>query len=245
METYPTLSNPPITEAVIEIRFSPSAGIEILKSACDYFELDFPKVKPVQQSSVSWKVEGGEMVPGPQESGLDHFRLSSNEDREIIQLKRDRFAFSFVGHYLDWDGFSQQALKAWEQFANKVSIEVVTRLGVRFINNLNLPQETDLNKFITNLPQIPLGIPAKMAGFLNQITLSNKEISAFGQITLALDRNRTNEKKLPVIFDIDVFNLEQTQNKIELLQKKLLDLRNFKNQIFFNSLTQNGLELYK
>ncbi len=244
-KSYSTLTDPPITEAVIEIRFSPAVAIETLESLCGEFKSDFPEVKPVRQNTLSWQMKGQEIKSGPQESHLDHYRLSSSEGRETIQLKVDRFAFSFIGYYTDWKDFSQRAVDSWAKFANKIPVELITRLGVRFVNNLNLPQGIDLNKYIANLPQVPEGVPAKMAGFLNQITMTNIEISAFGSITLALDRNRTNEKTLPVIIDIDVFNLESIPNQADLLNKKLIDLRNFKNQIFFSSLTENGLGLYK
>jgi len=248
MEVYPTLSSAPITEAVIEIRFLPSISIETLKSISYTLKSTLPTatIETIQEDMISFQVGGPEIKVGPHASQIKSYKLTLNEGKKIIQLSADRFAFSFVGHYSDWNTFSGQALNIWEKLKNAFPVEFITRVGVRFVNNLKLPGRHS-NKFIKNLPQAPPGAPITVVGFLSQITLANTEIDAFGRVILGLDRNKAEAKDapLPIIFDIDVFNLEQTPYKIELLRKKLNNLRGFKNQIFFKSLTEKGLELYK
>jgi len=45
MEEFPTLKNPPITESIIELRFSPPATFDILESISNLLKGDFPNKK--------------------------------------------------------------------------------------------------------------------------------------------------------------------------------------------------------
>ena len=111
MEEFPTLKNPPITEAIIELRFSPPATFDILESISNLLKGDFPNKKTVSHHQVFFQVEGEKHKSQSKDLGLDHLRLLSENARKSITLKRGRFAFSFTGHYSNFDEFSDQAIK--------------------------------------------------------------------------------------------------------------------------------------
>ena len=55
----------------------------------------------------------------------------------------------------------------------------------------------------------------------------------------------TPNQKLPLIFDIDVWKLTNYKSDDEEMWKEFEKLRKFKNDVFFNSITEKTKELFK
>jgi len=55
----------------------------------------------------------------------------------------------------------------------------------------------------------------------------------------------TPQREVPVILDVDVFKICECEPSSSKVWEILAQLRNFKNLIFFKSLTQKGQEVFK
>ena len=77
-----------------------------------------------------------------------------------------------------------------------------------------------------------------------QLTIPNPDIEANAIINETIE-NVSNSQRLPLIFDIDVFReVNIVENKQEIWAT-FDQLRDFKNEIFFNSITDKTRELFK
>jgi uncharacterized protein (TIGR04255 family) len=77
-----------------------------------------------------------------------------------------------------------------------------------------------------------------------RIEIPNDEIGAIAIITLTMQKP-TETQKLPLIFDIDAIKaVSYTKKKSDMWNDFNL-LRHFKNEIFFNSITEKTKELFK
>lgn len=247
MSEHLNLKNAPITEAAIEFRYQNRIEeFQTLEAVHSVFENDFPEKKIIHHGKVDFAFRKDKPAASQAEDlGPEVIIFYSTDKKKIIQLKRDSFSFTWVGKYSKWEEFSSKALELWNE-ANKIlKINALIRIGSRFINNLNIPQKLELKEIIVNSPTPPKGTNYEMAGFLNQMTLYDDNNSVSAIVYLGLDRNRTQEPNLPVIFDIDVFSLDVISNDTTKINENLNKLRVFKNSIFFNSLTPKGLELYQ
>lgn len=252
MSKHPPLKSAPITEAVIELRYPPnSVAFEKIESFCKSLEERYPKqeVKHLTQVLFSLgKGVGQSTAPKYQDLGVNHIKITSEDNKRIFQVGKDRFSFIKVGKYSSWDDFSAEMLVVWSKFCESTEIKVLSRIGVRFINNLNLPSTMkELDGFLCNAPTIPSKTPSVDLGFLTRIMIANNEIEAEATISRALDPNKLKVAgdKLPVILDIDVYMVGAMVPSGDQLTRCLLKLRNYKNDIFFNSLTSKALELYQ
>ena len=247
MTEHPNLKNAPITEAAIEFRYQDIIeDFQTLESLHTVFEKDFPEKKIIHHGKVDFAFRKDKPAASQaKDLGPEVIIFYSADKKKIIQLKKNSFSFSWVGRYSKWEEFSSNALEFWSQADKILKRNALNRVGARFINNLNIPQNVELKEIIVNSPTPPQGTSFEMAGFLNQMTLYDDNNSVSAIVYLGLDRNKIREPKLPIIFDIDVFSLDVITNDSTKINENLNKLRAFKNSIFFNSLTPKGMELYQ
>ncbi|MEE8483771.1 MAG: TIGR04255 family protein [Nitrospinota bacterium] len=242
------LSKAPIAEAVIEFRFSPDSSLDFsaLKKMGDTITDKFPLKEEKALKEMKWHFSKKEPLPQLKDLGPVMLILSSTEKNRVVQLRTDRYAFSSVGPYSTWNEFSTEAMNVWQRFDIGERINSFSRVGVRYINNLNLPKDRNyLERYLSRPPKIPENVSGGIEGFLNRVIIKNSEIPASSTIALALDHNKISEESLPVILDIDVFYSDFMEYNEGMILDVLEKLRNFKNDIFFNSLTEEGIGLYK
>lgn len=249
MSNYPTLNNAPITEAVIELRFPQSfVSFPKTKAFCDSLKNDYPNQNIKNLRQIVFSFDESSQVSGQRELGPELVMVTSQDQKRIFHFGKDRFSFSRVGRYSNWIEFSSEALKVWQGFQQAQGIKLLTRIGVRFINNLNLPKEMkDFSEFLIVPPAVPPAIPNVCAGFLTRVFLVNEKMGASAVIAQILDPNNVKvaDIKLPVILDIDVYKTGSFLLSDTNLLDHLSDLRGYKNDIFFSSLTPKTLEFYK
>lgn len=77
-----------------------------------------------------------------------------------------------------------------------------------------------------------------------QIVIQNPEMQATAIITQTMEKPAEN-RRLPLILDIDVFKETVYVDNKEEIWNDFEKLRIFKNEIFFNSITEKTKELFK
>jgi uncharacterized protein (TIGR04255 family) len=77
-----------------------------------------------------------------------------------------------------------------------------------------------------------------------QLVLPNNDIGATATIVQTMEKP-TPEDKLPLIFDIDVWRLAKYTDNTATMWDEFEKLRDFKNNIFFSSITDKAKELFK
>ena len=77
-----------------------------------------------------------------------------------------------------------------------------------------------------------------------RLEVPNPDIEATAIITQTMDKP-TKTQRLPLILDIDVFRITEYVGKTEEMWKAFEKLRDFKNDIFFNSITKKAKELFR
>lgn len=248
MSNYPVLSKAPIAEAVIEFRFSPDSTLDFnaLEKIGGTMTDEFPHKENRAQKEMIWDISNKEPVYQIKDLGHVMLILRSAEKNRVVQLRTDRYSFSLVGSYSTWKKFSDEALSAWRKFNIGDRINSLSRIGIRYVNNLNLPKDRNyMERYLSIPPKIPANVNGRIEGFLNRVIIKNSEIPASSTVALALDHNKISEESFPVILDIDVFYSHSIEHNFEEISTILEKLRNFKNDIFFNSLSKEGIELYK
>lgn len=251
MTDYPTWKNPPILEAVLDIRATLPAAVDVSKLAT--FQQEIADRFPTQelQSNVHF---GFEAQPGQatsvQASMSDPIgcRLQSADSQRIIQVQRFGFTFSRVGNYDNWDNFAQEARELWQRYLAIATPEAVTRLGLRYINRIPIPLSAgpiDFKDYILTTPEIAPNVPQELLTYFMRLLIPSADHTLLATITQVMEPMIPNAETLPLIFDIDAFKVKTFEPHSEAIWETFAALRAFKNEIFYRSITDKTRRLFQ
>lgn len=97
--------------------------------------------------------------------------------------------------------------------------------------------------YLTASPQVPPALPQALSAFLQRVVIYNSELSANANVTQMLQPGTATDR-VPVILDIDAYRQTEFDPHGPEIWDCLTQLRNFKNKVFFKSLTEQAIKLY-
>ena len=241
----PTLRNPPIREALIDIQFAASLDLSKVAVAADKFSGQYPKRQTLRHGVFEFSMDrGSDMKAKTRESAIIGYRLDSEDGSRVVQVRAGGITFSVLRGYSTWDAFKQEARSLWEEWNLIVGETSTSRVATRFINVLQLPASPiDFDDFLTCAPKIPSELPQIMSGFFQQVTIPVVESEFTAIVTHALEP--VTPSATPVVLDIDIFQAKHYSSTDEGVWAALDTAREIKNRVFFSSLTSKGLELFR
>lgn len=249
MSTTETFPHAPITEALLDIRTELPADInlEILNSFHKDIKSEFPEMKKRQMWAGAFEFKPGEdpLVKGDH-SGIDGYLFKSEKGQKIVQVRLDGFTFNKLKPYESWEIFSEEAKELWDRFAQLAKPKLITRIALRYINRIEVPCETseiELEDYLKTYPVVPPSLDCTVGNFLLRLNLNNKEMGGKAVVLQTVEEIR--ENMLPIIFDIDAFMDSPIDSHDKSLWNKISSLRDFKNNIFFESITEKTKELFR
>lgn len=243
MTDYPTLNNAPIVEAVFDIRvkFEEEVDLEQLEAIHQAVADRFPEKTERMVAQVTF----GPNVPKPSHTQeITGYLFKSNEQKKLFQVRLDGFTFNKLKPYETWSDFRDEAIELWKLFTEMAKPRVATRIALRFINRIEIPGvQAKIEDYFTTYPQISEKLPQGIADYLMRLVIPNPQNAALGILTQKMEQP-TPDGHLPVIFDIDCFYDREYEVSGSALLDDFENLRNYKNQLFFDSLTEKALELF-
>ncbi len=243
MTGYPTLKNAPIIEAIIDIRVKLSSDFDVTRIDGIYREIssEYPERQELRLIESRFHEEGAVTVSAPKLRG---YRYSSSDKKQILQASIYGFTFSRLKPYIMWKHIREEAHRLWELYRDITTPEAITRVAVRYINNLSIPLPIkDFGEYLTAPPIVPEPLPQGITSFLNRVVIHEPSLDAHAIITQALEQ--VEGDVAPVILDIDVFVLRPEGIEENKAWEALEKLRDFKNEIFFSSITNKLKEMFK
>jgi uncharacterized protein (TIGR04255 family) len=160
-------AKPPIVEAVCEFRLTPETRWDLTVPGLLYEKL---KVSfPQKEQRV---IQEMELIQGP-EGWLQQIRTSERiifftEDRRmLVQVGPRLLAINVLKPYPHWEGFKPRIEVAWESLRVAVEVQGLERIGLRYINHVELPgQSVELAEYFEFYPFVGPRLPQQMVFFL-------------------------------------------------------------------------------
>lgn len=235
------LSNAPIREAILDVRIKARAGFEIgsLGSLKETVEKDYPVAETQVIRRTRVDVDHG--IPKEvQVSSLlpkAHW-FRSTDGLQVFQAGIEGFTFNRLKPYTKWESFFKEGRRLWELYARAADPESIRRVGLRFINEIDLPEPIeDLSQYVTVNAPIAPSISAPMANFLSRTTLVYERLDAGCLVTMALHPDiKGNAWKF--ILDIDAFKEKIMASDGMEVWETIEKLRTIKNGVFFETITE-------
>lgn len=243
------LNNAPITEAIIDFRvklpseFKVEAFLELKKTIGDRF----PNVQERKLFSGQLRFNKGEpQPPSAEHHGVQGYFFRPEADKKVAQFRIDGFTFSRLKPYTYWEEMFGEAKELWGMYSGIAQPEAVTRLAVRYINHINIPLPIDdLSDYFTASPKAPDDIQGVIRSFLSKVVVYDREIDVATNIVQALEKSTKPDKHITVVLDIDSFKTGDFNVSNGEMWDIFANLRNIKNQVFFNSITDETVRLFE
>ena len=237
----------PIVEAVIDFHtaFVTPPDLPALEAFARGLRDRFPLIQNINSFELSVAADGN---GGPVKSNATTeplgFRLSTEKNDRILQVRKHGLAYSHLPPYTDWDQFLGELRPLWEGYAKVLQVTSITRVAVRYINRLQVRDGEDIDHYINIAPRVPQEVSKQIVGYFAQMVLPAAELGPEYRVIVnsGVEPNaRPNTAGL--LLDIDVF-CERAMSVESGDAWRILDLlRGHKNKIFEASITDKVREM--
>ena len=252
MATHIQYPHAPIVEALIDFRLKYAEGtsLETLKNFGSAIRSEYPLSATRDLIEAQMKSQDVSTAASSSRKVIGYI-FHSADRKQAVQARLDGFTFSRFAPYENWDKLKTEAHRLWGVFLSAVRTERVTRVALRYVNQLNLPLKDGTLTFDNYLNTFPkIGERSDhdqiLEGFFMRLVLPQTDLQSRLVLTETLVPPEQAFTSLGVILDLDLFrdgvSFEVQSNEIWAL----LDLyRERKNWYFEASITEATRELFK
>lgn len=247
MATQRHLPSAPIKEAIIDFRVK--ARRDFQPRDFERLKVDlstrFPQVAEQSTGTITFQLTPtGVQPPLVEQGGFKGLVFHSQDKKLLAQFRIDGLTLNRLKPYTSWDELRPIAIELWGLYCSIARPEGVTRLALRFINEILLPSEKDpLSRYITMAPLVPAELPREVSAFFTRTTLHDRERDLAAHVSQAFGSNPAS--RLVYVLDIDAFREGAWTPSDPDIEATLEALRALKNLIFFNGLTETMLRQFE
>lgn len=230
----------PITEALVDLRVQ--VGTELQLERLREFNATLGNAYPKVQTQTEW---AGQVRLEPESNSstvtsthrVRGFVFRSEDDREVVQVRRDGFTFSLLPQYTQWSDLRDKAKRAWERYVELVAPSAITRTAHRCINRISLPPgPLELEDWFKLHPTTPPEL-GDLSDLLVRVAIQHPDDKTIVALaTLGSAPAQVGVEESAFLFDIDIWNASPRSVNDEIWDL-LADLHEYRNDVFFGSLT--------
>lgn len=216
--------------------------VQTLKELHEKIKADYPHV--VERRRWQGKIEvkeGVPQTPETQDLGVSGYMFKSADYKQVVQFRLDGFTFSRLKPYSEWETFRTEAKKLWGVYCS-LGVTKVTRVATRYINMLDIPLPVpNLEAYFTGLPPAPT-MNLGLTSFLNRLQVSDAA-REFSAILTQVLQPPSNPAVVSILLDVDAFKQANFDPPFDKAWDTLEGLAKFKNELFFNLITEEAAKL--
>lgn len=237
-------ARPPITEAVLELRFDDPLSGRDMERIRDRFKSMYPVIEQMQEIDVVF--DASKVEPKVRAAG---FKMSDKDAVDILMLKSISIGTIRLAPYENWERLSGRAKENWELFTKVVGRKKVNRIGSRFINRIDIPDEMLKARKLSELFRTGIRIAPEIGGGLDNFAFNiNTVHNATGAkltIQSIIVRPPPLLEHTSVVLDTDASWEADIPLRVDEMWAKADILRNAKNDVFESSITDQLRELFQ
>jgi uncharacterized protein (TIGR04255 family) len=197
-------SRAPIVEAIIELRCELSGSIQLdtLNDAVNADE--FPEVGRHLEVTGTFDVSdaGLRSDTSVRQTG---FVFKREDGLRIIQARLNGFSYAALAPYDKWESFHDEAWRHWEVYRDLIHPTKVTRLGVRYVNRIDIPSaRVEIKDYLRTAIDVSPYLPQMIASHFLQVEVPLSRYGAVATIT-STSVPPSQEDATSLILDIDAW----------------------------------------
>lgn len=241
---------PPITEAVIEFRMAKEITRDQEKKIVQRLQKDFPHSQETDEYAIVFNPKKhASSGMAPVDKRHKAVRLTSDDQTDIAIVTLNGVTSARLAPYLGWEAFIEQAQKVWSAWQKVVNSNLIQRIGVRFINRIDIPFTSDnkfeLNDYLNFYPETPSLSTEPMKNFFIQVSTTTDNPYWETQITSTRANPQPIPKHASLLLDIDIFRVAEISSKEPDLWEIVGEARDIKNNLFQRCITKKSEELFE
>lgn len=248
METWKVLNKPPVAVALFQMKYE-SLGIQLK----DFLKFDtlikhfFPNRRDNIFVGIDLEVSsiplGLSPIKGTSDAKINSFVYFSTDQKVKLEISEGTITYIDERTYQGWNYFKESTLSTLLILSDILNKIEITRISIRFINRFNFenfdnPQDY-FKTLISSNTDNQLPFPLRQYGF--RLLMDVPDTDIYSIVNQNVENIRTNS--YIYTFDIDVLDKQRLLFDKETLAMNMENLRQIKNEIFFNNITQNTLDL--
>jgi uncharacterized protein (TIGR04255 family) len=243
METGTKYSRAPIREAILDIKVElpDRFPLDKLRKCQRQVAKDYPECASLQEHH--GRIEMGQKATASVSSAPSGYVFKSADEKQLFQAQFSGFTFNRLAPYPGWESFFGEAKRLWDVYRGTTRPRRYTRVGMRFINQINLPLPVDdLKTYFRTTPEVAPELPQTMTEYFFRVVLPLEDIRGYVIISQTT-APPPDEKHVSIILDIDVIRPDDIPG--EELLPFVQTLRAKKNQVFEWCITDRTRELIR
>ncbi len=245
MYEHETFLHAPITEATVTLRIAHLQPPDL--DALNRYATAVANVFPTrtERSGFSTSVDIANSQPLFRNVAQKFIELRSADDKYVVQVRADSFAFSRLQPYVSWESFLAHTLQSWKAYIETLSPTQILDVRLRYVNKVNLPNPFRAEEYFLTRITHHESLPDVFTNVFFSLSLQGPN-GATGNVGYFLDAARSTPTEISNVLQIDVYKSVAIDSGAEKeLAQALEDLRDFKNQIFFLSITEKTKDLFR
>jgi uncharacterized protein (TIGR04255 family) len=208
------------------------------------FKRDFPTIEERKMIHIDF---GTERIAHT--DTLAGYKMTAKNAVDVVLITENTLCTSRYAPYESWEALIGAAQQNFDVFIKIAGRRHVARIGTRFVNRFDFPNSMIQGKELSDFLRIGISIPEEITNTIGPYSLAVNTIenstgakiliqSAVIQPPALLDHTS-------ITLDIDAFWDTEIPQRIEEMWNKTAILRDAKNSVFENSITDKLRELFQ
>jgi uncharacterized protein (TIGR04255 family) len=239
----PKYAKPPIVEATVEVRTSEQLDRRDLERCRDRFKKRYEKVEDLAEVTLAITV-GGAVTHQSKPMG---FKLTAANAVDVLIINPFSIAMSRFAPYANWEALIGDFQQNYELYVKIVGRRPVVRIGARYQNRIDVPKAlikgANWPDFIRVFPSLPEEIADNTGQYYMNVQPSFRDT----KVKLIIQTGPITEVLLDhtsLQLDIDAFIDSDLATRVDLLWAEFAQLRDVKNAVFENCITDASRKLF-
>ena len=244
--TQKPYKQPPITEAVIEIRFKHIPD----KTKVDKF---IKKLKGVYANYREEKVYSLDidMTNAEQNQARTQttpqiiYRFSSEDMTQQLLLNNGSFVISQLAPYCGWKDFIKRFTRDWETWKKHLGFNEIQQIGVRYINRLDVPvtdSMVEFSEYVNVYPMMPKLLDPQLSHAI-QAKIPIDELKCSLSLNSAVVKSPL-LNHMSLVIDQDIAKAFEPPQNDKDIYSYLDKVHELKNKIFESCITDKARRLF-
>lgn len=246
VDKWPHLNNSPVIMAIFQVKFQMSSDL----SEFDRFDSSIKKVFPKKTKNIQTNLTpkgtpalGISTFTSKADTKVISYTYYSEDQKTKLRLECGSITYTDESEYKGWNEFKSSCLKCLSYIKEIIEHSEIMRLSIRFINKFSMdPFDDPLEYFKTTISTSDNnGLSYPMTKYSFRFIVNVPETNIYSIVNQELETS--NKDKFLYIFDIDVLDKTRLIYDEERISSSLEKLREIKNTLFFENITEKTIQL--
>lgn len=246
MKEWPKFENPPVVAAMFQIHFDSSNLTleDFSKFDNSIKELGFPKRAEGIEASLNVDQSkiplGKSKISATSDAKLIHYIYSSEDNNRRLTLSDSNITYIDESEYEGWTKFTDIVINILSKIDSILEHRTIKRTSIRFLNQFNFDKfddPTEYFKMVISSTEKSLSFPLAKYAFKTTFKVSDVSHAVVNHF---LDRI---DERYIYMLDLDILDSRNYEYDLSIVKELLEQLREIKNTIFFDNVTDKLIEL--